>query len=80
MVRQLGLKAYIEQQLHPETIDDGPCAGDLGLYLSVSLTALELFQKYPPARQAQPGEKPNPDEVKAANGHIRGNPRPVDRS
>jgi uncharacterized protein (DUF1800 family) len=71
MVRQLGLKAYIEQQLHPETIDDSQCQGDLGSYPAVSLTALELFQKYPPARAAQPGEKPNPDEVKAANEHIR---------
>ncbi len=70
LVRRLGLKAYIEQQLHPETLDDSQCEADLELYPSLGLTALELFQKYPPAHPAQPGEKPNPDEVKAANQHI----------
>ena len=70
-VRHIGIKAYIEEQLHPETIDDSRCDNDLKTIPTLSMTAYQLYQAYPPAKAAALGEKPNPDQVKAANQHIR---------
>jgi uncharacterized protein (DUF1800 family) len=57
-VQQIGIDAYIEEQLAPEKIDDSTLDARLAQnYPTLKMSALELFQKYP---QPAPGTKPQP--------------------
>jgi uncharacterized protein (DUF1800 family) len=46
-VHAIGLRAWIERQLHPESIADEALEGRLAAYASIRLTADELFREYP---------------------------------
>jgi uncharacterized protein (DUF1800 family) len=46
-VRQIGLQRYIEQQLHPETINDSATTARLAAFPSLQMTTPEIFAKYP---------------------------------
>ncbi|TMC57117.1 MAG: DUF1800 domain-containing protein [Chloroflexi bacterium] len=56
-VAQLGLDQYIEQQLHPEAIDDSAMDKLLEAFPSLTLTVAQLYENYP---QAKPQPKPDP--------------------
>lgn len=53
-VRKLGIREYIEQQLHPEKIDDSRTDEKLASLTSLKMTPEEIFQQYPdPQRLAR---------------------------
>jgi uncharacterized protein (DUF1800 family) len=53
-VRALGLAAYIDQQLHPERIDDGELAARLAAFDTLSKSTEEMaMQRYLPAQMAR---------------------------
>lgn len=57
-VQQIGVDAYIEEQLALENIDDSALDARLAQnYPTLKMSAVELFQKYP---QPAPGTKPDP--------------------
>jgi uncharacterized protein (DUF1800 family) len=50
-VKRIGLDKYIDQQVHPETIDDAATEARLGGLESLRMTIAELSEKYPERRQ-----------------------------
>jgi len=53
-VQQVGLAAYIDQQLHPERIADGALSARLSEFTTLSMSSSELAQEYfVPADQAR---------------------------
>jgi uncharacterized protein (DUF1800 family) len=70
-VQSIGINAYIEQQLHPESI---PLPENLTAQLvqldTLRLDPLQLFDQYGPLRTAK-GEKPDPQATKEARQRAR---------
>jgi uncharacterized protein (DUF1800 family) len=52
-VQQIGAENYLEQQLHPERIDDQSTESRLADLTSIQLSTAELFDRYRPLRQAR---------------------------
>jgi uncharacterized protein (DUF1800 family) len=50
-VRQLGLEKWIEQQLHPETINDADLNQRLQRYPSIAMSSKRLLEEFPRADQ-----------------------------
>ncbi len=46
-VRSMGVPAYIEEQLHPETIDDASCEEKLSGLKTLGMSIPELLREYP---------------------------------
>ena len=79
LVRRIGFDRYVEQQLHPEKIDDSAAEAELADLDSLRLSTAEILQKYPPpqlvarqagmrpdqANQARPGNNAMTDEARA---------------
>ncbi|MCA1554336.1 MAG: DUF1800 family protein, partial [Chloroflexi bacterium] len=60
-VSQMGLDNYIEQQLHPEAIDDSATDKLLEAYPTLNLSIAELYDGYPqPKPQDKPKNQPTP--------------------
>ena len=57
-IRQLGLEKWIDQQLHPESINDSALDERLQQYPTIKMSSKQLFENYPPPNQAakQQGE------------------------
>jgi uncharacterized protein (DUF1800 family) len=57
-VRQMGLEKWIDQQLHPESIDDSALDKRLENYPTLDMPARKLLEEFPPPNQAakQAGE------------------------
>jgi uncharacterized protein (DUF1800 family) len=51
-VKQMGIDAYINQQLHPEAIDDSDLVRRLDVLPTTHFTSAELYQYYPEANAA----------------------------
>lgn len=47
-IRQIGLEKWIDQQLHPESIDDSALDARLEKYPTLSMSSKQLFEKFPP--------------------------------
>src|SRR6266550_2378751 len=45
-VRRLGISSYIDQQLHPEKIDDSALAARLAPLTTIDLTTSEIAREY----------------------------------
>ena len=67
-VRQIGLRQYIEQQLHPDQISDNAVAARLREFETLNLSSKQIADRYEiPANQARQAAKreaagsPNPD-------------------
>lgn len=45
-VEQMGLDAYIDQQLHPERIDDGALEARLATFVTLNMSSSDLAEKY----------------------------------
>jgi len=80
-VRQIGLRQYIDEQLHPERIPDGSLAPRLDRYSTLNLSSRDLSEKYEvPLLQARRSAKqeaassPNPDQAPSAKDMKRANP------
>jgi uncharacterized protein (DUF1800 family) len=53
-VKQMGLEKWIDQQLHPERIDDSAVAARLQQYPAISMSTQDLLARYPqPNQQAK---------------------------
>lgn len=76
-IRKIGIKAFIEEQLNPDKIDDSACDQKLAAYPDLMLSSWDLYQKYPPANtrivDGVPEKVSNPDELakKAANEKMK---------
>ncbi|GAC1395768.1 MAG: hypothetical protein NVSMB56_10030 [Pyrinomonadaceae bacterium] len=46
-VRQMGLPRYIEQQLHPETLDNSAAESRLQNFQTLNLTTAQIYAQYP---------------------------------
>jgi uncharacterized protein (DUF1800 family) len=57
-IRQMGLEKWIDQQLHPESIDDAGLDERLQQYSTIKMSSEQLLAAYPPPAQAakQQGE------------------------
>jgi len=51
-VQQMGLKKYLEEQLHPEKIDDAAIEQRLSTLPTLSMTSEELIENFPPPKKA----------------------------
>ncbi len=49
-VAAIGPRAWLEEQLHPETIDDLALEARLGAFPAATLDQAELYRRYPPPR------------------------------
>jgi uncharacterized protein (DUF1800 family) len=47
IVKRLGINKYIEQQLHPERLDDRQLEARLGGFQSLKMSIAQLYEKYP---------------------------------
>src|ERR1700721_60237 len=60
-----GVDSWIEDQLHPESIDDGALGAHLSAYRALTLRPQELAQTFPPdgmIRQVMAGKRPMPTD------------------
>ncbi len=65
-VMAMGVDAYVDRQLDPESIPENPrVAQELAPLTTLHMTPVELFRDYGPPRPA-PGMKRDPEQVKAA--------------
>ncbi len=64
-IRQTGLEKWVEQQLHPESLDDSALNGRLEKYPTLTLSSQKLLDKYPPPNQAAKKEGRTKAEFKA---------------
>ncbi|HTC20500.1 MAG TPA: DUF1800 family protein, partial [bacterium] len=69
-IYHLGPKAFIEEQLNPDSIDDSQCEKELENYPTLKMSSYELFQAYPPPQFVFKKAKLDgidPDKLKAIN-------------
>jgi uncharacterized protein (DUF1800 family) len=68
-LRALGLEAYLDEQLHPERLNDSALEERLKAFPTLSMSTGELIEKYPPRRfaGAQPALAPStaPDSLRS---------------
>jgi uncharacterized protein (DUF1800 family) len=66
-VKRLGLKKWLDQQLHPDRMDENPVLEEhLQALESLRMTPLEAVQHYPPPqmiRAIAQGKQPMPDDI-----------------
>src|SRR5580658_5645051 len=63
-IRQTGLEKWIDQQLHPESIDDLALERRLAKYPTLNQSASKLLSEYPPPAQAAKKEGETKEEYK----------------
>src|SRR3984885_9365697 len=63
-IRQMGLEKWIDQQLHPESIDDSALDTRLKNYPTLDMSARKLLAEYPPPNQAAKQAGETKDEYK----------------
>jgi uncharacterized protein (DUF1800 family) len=63
-IRQMGLEKWIDQQLHPESIDDSALDQRLEKYPTLNHSASKLLEEYPPPSQAAKREGETKQEYK----------------
>src|ERR1700723_4302740 len=63
-IRQMGLEKWIDQQLHPERIDDAALDQRLDQYSTLNQSSTKLLDEFPPPGQAVKREGVTKDEYK----------------
>ena len=63
-IRQMGLEKWIDQQLHPESIDDSALDTRLQNYPTLDMSARKLLEEFPPPKQAAKQAGETKDEYK----------------
>ena len=58
LVKKIGIEKYIDQQLHPELIDDGAMQTRLATLPSITMSTSEILSKYARPRQNMAGAEP----------------------
>jgi len=64
-IRQMGLDKWVEQQLHPESIDDAALNQRLENYPTLKMSSAKLLEEYPQPKQAAKQEGVAKEEIKA---------------
>jgi uncharacterized protein (DUF1800 family) len=64
-IRQIGLEKWIDQQLHPESIDDSALDQRLEKYPTLNMSSRELLEQFPPPKLAALQQGMASDEYKA---------------
>ncbi|HEY7167111.1 MAG TPA: DUF1800 domain-containing protein [Candidatus Binatia bacterium] len=59
-IRRIGIRAYLDEQLHPESISDTGIDGKLSGLKSIRLSSRELIELYPTPQQAKRRAADNP--------------------
>src|SRR5579884_759324 len=68
-VRQTGLKAYLEEQLHPSQIDDSSVEERLRQLPTLTMSSKQLIENYPPRKVLkEQGGRPEPQNAGVAHG------------
>jgi len=52
-VKKVGIEKFLQEQLHPETIDDSDVEGRLSVLPTAKMTSAELYRFYPPPQVAE---------------------------
>jgi uncharacterized protein (DUF1800 family) len=63
-IRHMGLEKWVDQQLHPEGIDDAALDQRLEQYSTLNLSSTKLLDEFPPPGQAVKREGDTKDEYK----------------
>jgi len=63
----MGLEKWIDQQLHPESIDDSALDTRLQNYPTLDMSARKLLEEFPPPKQAAKQAGETKDEYKQQN-------------
>jgi len=63
-IRQMGLEKWIDQQLHPESIDDSALDKRLENYPTLDMSTRKLLEEFPPPNQAAKQAGETKDEYK----------------
>jgi len=63
-IRQIGLEKWIDQQLHPDSIDDSALDARLAKYPTLSKSSRQLLEEFPPPNQAAKQAGETKDEYK----------------
>jgi uncharacterized protein (DUF1800 family) len=63
-IRQMGLEKWVDQQLHPERIDDAALDQRLEQYSTLNQSSTKLLDEFPPPGQAAKREGVTKDECK----------------
>jgi uncharacterized protein (DUF1800 family) len=75
-VKTIGIESYINQQLHPETIEDSIAENKIKDLKSLTMTTAELYEKYPQPgqllRQLQARGLLPPDLADARENRVKG--------
>jgi uncharacterized protein (DUF1800 family) len=64
-IRQMGLDKWVEQQLHPDSIDDSALNERLANYATLRMSSAKLLEEYPQPKQAAKKEGVAKEEFKA---------------
>jgi uncharacterized protein (DUF1800 family) len=82
-VRQIGLNAFLKQQLHPERISDSAVEARLLNLPTLTMTSQELVDNYPPPKPAlkqEEGQKVPPSNLERSKPGGRAEPSPSAQS
>jgi len=63
-IRKLGLEKWIDQQLHPDSIDDSALDDRLEKYPTLTMSSTKLLDEFPPLNQAAKKEGITKEEAK----------------
>ena len=63
-IRQMGLEKWIDEQLHPESIDDSALDQRLGKYPTLKMSSKQLLDEFPPPALAAKKEGVTKEEYK----------------
>jgi len=64
-IRQMGLDRWVEQQLHPDSIDDSALNRRLENYPTLKMSSAQLLEQYPQPKQAAKQQGVAKEEIKA---------------
>jgi uncharacterized protein (DUF1800 family) len=64
-IRAMGLEKWVDQQLHPESIDDSAFDERLDQYLTVSMTSKQLLALFPRPDQAAKAQGVSKEQIEA---------------
>jgi uncharacterized protein (DUF1800 family) len=62
-IRKMGLEKWIDQQLHPDSIDDSALDDRLKKYPTLTMSSTKLLDEFPPPKQAAKKEGLTKEEV-----------------
>jgi uncharacterized protein (DUF1800 family) len=63
-IRKMGLEKWVDQQLHPDSIDDSALEDRLEKYPTLQMSSTRLLDEYPPPQQAAKKEGLTKEEAK----------------